>query len=111
MNSSGDQPSAEPAPAGSRRVRLPWLARLAVPLAAAAMLVVGAVLLARPVHQDSVGWFAYAPLSQQTFFPDSLPVMDPGKWTGLWLIGVGLLTLAFWAGFRTGRRTRRRRGA
>ncbi|MEC5189810.1 MULTISPECIES: hypothetical protein [unclassified Arthrobacter] len=111
MNSSGDQPSAEPGPAGSRRARLPWLARLAVPLGAAALLVAGAVLLARPVQQVSLGWFAYAPLSQQTFLPDSLLVMDPGRWTGIWLIGAGLLTLAFWAGFRTGRRTRRRGGA
>ncbi|XAS63665.1 hypothetical protein VUN84_15425 [Micrococcaceae bacterium Sec5.8] len=111
MSSSGDQPSAEPGPAGSRRAHLSWLARLAVPLGAAALLVVGAVLLARPVQQDSVGWFAYAPLSQQTFFPGSLLVMDQGSWTGIWLIVVGLLTLAFWAGFRTGRRTRRRGGA
>ncbi|MET3951621.1 hypothetical protein [Arthrobacter sp. UYEF36] len=102
MNSSGDQESAP-----SRQGRL---ARLAVPLLAVALLAAGVVFLSLPVRQEEFGWFAYAPLSQQTFAAPGLLIMDAGKWAGVVLVGLGLLTLAFWTGFRAGRRVSRHSG-
>jgi heme/copper-type cytochrome/quinol oxidase subunit 1 len=100
MNPMGDK---EPRPSRAGR-----LARVAAPLLALALLVAGIVLLSLPVRQESVGWFAYAPLSQQTFAAQSLLIMDAEKWAGVALTGAGLLTLAFWTGYRTGRQSRRR---
>ncbi|AOT02437.1 hypothetical protein [Arthrobacter sp. U41] len=79
------------------------LARLAVPLLAAALLAAGTVCLLQPVRQEDFGWFAYAPLSQQVFTGQGLVIMDAGKWAGVALVGLGLLTLAFWSGYRAGR--------
>lgn len=79
-----------------------------MPLVALALMLAGVVLLSVPVRQESFGWFAYAPLSQQTFVPQGMLIMDREKWTGVVLTGVGLLVLAFWSGFRAGRRTPRR---
>ncbi|MDN4644571.1 hypothetical protein [Arthrobacter sp. PsM3] len=84
------------------------LARFAVPFLAVALLAAGMVLLSLPVRQENFGWFAYAPLSQQAFVPQGLLIMDAEKWAGVVLAGVGLLTLAFWSGYRTGRQSRRR---
>ena len=82
------------------------LAGFAAPLLAVALLVAGAVLLSLPVRQENFGWFAYAPLSQQTFAGQGLLIMDAEKWTGVGLLGAGLLLLAFWSGYRTGRQPR-----
>lgn len=84
------------------------LARNAVPLLAVALLVAGAVLLSLPARQENFGWFAYAPLSEQVFAGQGLLVMDTEKWAGVGLLGAGLLVLAFWSGYRTGRRSRPR---
>ena len=92
MNPSGDRESG---PSRQRR-----LAGLAVPLLAVALLAAGAVFLSLPVRQEEFGWFAYAPLSQQVFAAPGLVVMDAEKWAGVVLAGLGLLTLAFWSGFR-----------
>lgn len=102
MTASGDQDSA---PSGQRR-----LARLAVPLLAVALLAAGAFFWSLPVRQEQFGWFAYAPLSQQTFAAPGLLIMDAEKWAGVVLVGLGLLTLAFWTGFRAGRRGSRHSG-
>jgi len=99
MNPLGDRESGPP--------RRPRPARLVVPLAAVALLAVGAVLLSMPVRQESFGWFAYAPLSQQTFATQGMLIMDSEKWAGVVLAGLGLVTLAFWSGYRAGRRPRR----
>ncbi|HSN36116.1 MAG TPA: hypothetical protein VLT34_07180, partial [Arthrobacter sp.] len=82
------------------------MAGFAAPLLAVALLVAGGVLLSLPVRQENFGWFAYAPLSQQTFAGQGLLVMDAEKWAGVGLLGAGLLMLAFWSGYRTGRRSR-----
>ncbi|SDL96531.1 hypothetical protein SAMN04487916_11955 [Arthrobacter sp. ov407] len=79
-----------------------------MPLAAAAMLLAGLVFLAQPVPQENFGWFAYAPLAEGPVVPQGLMFMGPAAWTGVTLIGVGLLVLAFWSGYRTGRQTRGR---
>lgn len=95
MSPPGDKKSA---PRPRRR-----LVRLAVPLLAVALMAAGAVFLTLPVRQETFGWFAYAPLSQQTFAAPGLLVMDAEKWTGAILVGLGVLMLAFWSGFRAGR--------
>ncbi|MFF2244917.1 hypothetical protein ACFVTM_12145 [Arthrobacter sp. NPDC058130] len=92
--------------AGRARKRL--LGRVAVPLTAAAMLLAGLVLLAQPVSSEDFGWFAYAPLATRPVVPQGLMFMGAETWTGVAFIGVGLLVLAFWSGYRTGRQTRDR---
>ncbi|MGO4192859.1 hypothetical protein AB4Y67_14445 [Arthrobacter sp. YAF17] len=115
MNPSGDGPAGgDPVgdgPSGDRQSgpsRATRLARVAVPLVALALILAGIVLLSVPVQQESFGWFAYAPLSQQTFVPQGMLIMDREKWAGVVLTGAGLLALTFWSGFRAGRRSRRR---
>ena len=49
----------------------------------------------------SVGWFAYAPLSEARFTPVS--GMDASGWGGL-LSAVGCVVLAFWTGLLIGER-------
>jgi heme/copper-type cytochrome/quinol oxidase subunit 1 len=71
----------------------------AVPLLlGAALLVAGIVLWFRT--SASFGWFAYAPLTDQTFVP-----VTPGPgWLSLVLAVVGAALLAGWTGFLLGRR-------
>ncbi len=98
-------------PRGNRssgRARKNLLGRVAVPLAAAAMMLAGLVFLAQPVSQEDFGWTAYAPLATGPVVPQGLMFMGPAAWTGVTLIGVGLLVLAFWSGYRTGRQGRGR---
>ena len=99
MNPSGERESGP-----SRQGRLSWLA---VPLLGAVLLAAGAVFLSLPVRQEEFGWFAYAPLSQQTVAVPGLLVMDAEKWAGVVLGCLGLLTLAFWSGVLAGRHSRR----
>lgn len=62
--------------------------------------------------QSSFGWFAYAPLSNETFSSRGLVFLDAGTKVGVTLTAAGLLVLAFWSGYRTARRrTARRRPA
>ncbi|WP_426989170.1 hypothetical protein [Pseudarthrobacter sp. Y6] len=82
---------------GLRRLR-----SLLVPLFAAAAVATGLAAVLAP--RQEIGWFAYAPLSNQTFTSDTIVLMDSGARTGYLLIAVGLLTLAFWLGYRLGLR-------
>lgn len=52
----------------------------------------------------TIGWFAYAPLSNQLFTGDGMAFVSQGTQTGLAVAVTGLLVLAFWAGYRIGRR-------
>ena len=90
------------------RVRKTLLGRVAVPLTAAAMLLAGLALLARPVTQEDFGWVAYAPLATGPVVLQGLMIMGPWIWAGVALISIGLLLLAFWSGYRTGRQARDR---
>lgn len=90
------------------RARKNPLGRVAVPLIAAAMLVAGLVFLAQPVSQEDFGWVAYAPLPTGPVVLQGLMIMGPWTWAGVALIGIGLLLLAFWSGYRTGRQARDR---
>lgn len=94
---------------GNRRAggaRKNAIGRVAVPLVAAAMLLAGLVLLAQPVSSEDFGWFAYTPLATGPVVPQGLMFMGAETWAGIALIGVGLLVLAFWSGYRTGRQAR-----
>jgi hypothetical protein len=51
-----------------------------------------------------VGWFAYAPLSNAPFSANGAAFITQGTQAGLAIMGAGLLVLAFWAGYRVGRR-------
>ncbi|MHA7298923.1 hypothetical protein [Pseudarthrobacter sp. MDT3-1] len=78
-----------------------WLPLLA-PLLAAAAVATGLAAILAP--RQEIGWFAYAPLSNQTFTADTIVLMDSGARAGYLLIAMGLLTLAFWLGYRLGLR-------
>ncbi|MBO1268646.1 hypothetical protein [Arthrobacter cavernae] len=57
---------------------------------------------------SNVGWFAYAPLSNETFTVNGGAFVSQGTQTGLIVAVLGLLVLAFWAGHRIGRQRSRR---
>jgi hypothetical protein len=95
MNPLGDD-RARP----GRRRQL--IAALAAPLLAASLLLAGLILTSLPVRTENFGWFAYAPLSQQTFQLQGLLMIGPEAWTGIAMISLGLLILAFWSGYRVG---------
>jgi heme/copper-type cytochrome/quinol oxidase subunit 1 len=82
---------------------------LAVPVLAASLLLAGLVLASLPVSSRDVGWFAYAPLSQQAFQLQGLVMIGAEAWTGIAMISLGLLILAFWSGYRVGSRRRQAR--
>lgn len=92
--------------AGSGRRKL--VADLAAPLLSALLLLAGLALTSLPVRTEDFGWFAYAPLSQQTFQLQGLVMIGPEAWTGLAMMGLGLLLLAFWSGYRLGSARRSR---
>jgi heme/copper-type cytochrome/quinol oxidase subunit 1 len=52
----------------------------------------------------SIGWFAYAPLSNQLFSGSGMAFVSQGTQIGLAVAVTGLLVLAFWAGLRIGGR-------
>ena len=56
------------------------------------------------LNRDFTGWFAYAPLSNKPFTANGAAFITQGTQAGLALMGAGLLVLAFWAGYRVGRR-------
>ncbi|MCU1523058.1 MAG: hypothetical protein JWM01_2388 [Arthrobacter sp.] len=94
---------------GHDRVRPGWrklVADLAAPLLAVSLLLAGLILTSLPVRSQDFGWFAYAPLSQQTFQLQGLVLIGPEAWAGIAMISLGLLILAFWSGYRVGSRSR-----
>ena len=74
----------------------------AAPLAGLAAVLVG--VLVAWLNRDYVGWFAYALLSNTTFTANGAALITQGTQVGLAIVGLGLLTIAFWAGYRIGRR-------
>lgn|GEM_PF-1849807 len=56
-----------------------------------------------------VGWFAYAPLANEPFYPPGYTFIGPMTQAGLVSAVVGLMLLAFWAGaVWAGRRAEKR---
>lgn len=66
--------------------------------------VLAGVVIAKSNETASFGWFAYAPLSNQTFAGGGAAFVSQGTQVGLTIAVLGLLLLAFWAGYRIGRR-------
>lgn len=82
--------------------------RTKVPGAALPLLGVVAVLagvLIAYLNRDFTGWFAYAPLSNKPFTANGAAFITQGTQIGLAVMVAGLLLLAFWAGYRLGRRS------
>ncbi|MFF2345665.1 hypothetical protein [Pseudarthrobacter sp. NPDC058119] len=82
--------------------------RAKVPAAAVPLLGVVAVLagvLIAYLNRDFTGWFAYAPLSNKPFIANGAALVTQGTQIGLAVMVAGLLLLAFWAGYRLGRRS------
>lgn len=67
------------------------------------LVVIGIVVAATTPREVSFGWFAYAPLSETMFSPGTMVVI-PGLATAAALIVLGLLVLAFCAGWAVARR-------
>ncbi|MET4539594.1 heme/copper-type cytochrome/quinol oxidase subunit 1 [Arthrobacter bambusae] len=79
------------------------LATVVVPLLGLIAVVAG-VIVAWSNLETNVGWFAYAPLSNEVFVGDNGSFVSKGTQLGVAVSGAGLLVLAFWAGLATGRR-------
>ncbi|MFF1251745.1 hypothetical protein ACFVYC_04515 [Pseudarthrobacter sp. NPDC058329] len=92
ISTSGEREPSQPA----KRVTA------VLPFAGAAAVLVGGLIAY--LNRDFVGWFAYAPLSNEPFSGSGMAFVTQGTQIGLAVAVVGLLVLAFWAGFRTGRK-------
>ncbi|WP_307423218.1 hypothetical protein [Pseudarthrobacter defluvii] len=84
----------------SKRAKVP---AAVVPLLGVVTMVVGC-FVAWSNRNSYVGWFAYAPLSNEVFTANGMAFISPGTQIGLAIMVAGLLVLAFWAGYRVGRR-------
>jgi heme/copper-type cytochrome/quinol oxidase subunit 1 len=80
------------------------LSSAVVPLAGVVAEVVG-IFAAWSNRNTSIGWFAYAPLSNQEFTGNGTAFVSQGTQIGLAIVVAGLLVLAFWAGLKFGRRS------
>ncbi len=93
----------EPAPG-----RVDWgrVAGILIPVTAILMVLLGTAIILVAGSEASFGWFAYAPLSNTTFLPEGMVYLGASSRAGMGLCGAGLVVLAFWTGYRTGRRRR-----
>lgn len=83
------------------------LAVVVAPLLGLVAVIVG-LIVAWNGTNETIGWFAYAPLSDNVFQPSGGSFVSRGSQLGLAVTGAGLLVLAFWAGLAIGRRQVRR---
>lgn len=88
-------------PEPSKRTRL---SAVVVPLLGVAALLVGCIVAWNQQATASFGWFAYAPLSNDMFNGSGMVFVTQGTQIGLGIAVLGLLVLAFWAGYRSGQR-------
>ena len=84
--------------------RTKWRA-VVVPSLAVAMALAG--ILIAWLNRNASFTFAYAPNSNRPFTGIGADLITEGTQAGLAIAVVGLLVLAFWAGFRMGRRPAR----
>ena len=75
----------------------------AVGIAGAIVALVGMIALLIPAPAATFGWVAYQPLAETVFLPPAL--LTPTTIWGALAITVGLIVVAFSAGFLVGRRT------
>ncbi|UKA70647.1 hypothetical protein [Arthrobacter sp. FW306-06-A] len=90
-------------PDGNRPSKRAKVTAAVVPLLGVAIAVVGCIV-AWSNRNSNVGWFAYAPLSNEVFSGNGIAFMSQGTQIGIAIMVAGLLVLAFWAGYSVGRR-------
>lgn len=75
-------------------------------LAVAVLVVVAGLVIAiiSDAQPISFGWVAYAPLSGDVFDPNNARLVSGSTATGLVIMTIGLLAVAFWAGLTVGAR-------
>ncbi|MBM7412897.1 heme/copper-type cytochrome/quinol oxidase subunit 1 [Clavibacter michiganensis] len=67
--------------------------------------VAGAVTLGVGLLQPAAtGWFAYAPLSGESFVPTGVHLVSTAALVSAAVLAVGVVALALWWGIRIGRR-------
>jgi heme/copper-type cytochrome/quinol oxidase subunit 1 len=89
---------------GERKPRKPGrLSAAVLPVVGIVAVLVGC-LVAWSNANAGIGWFAYAPLSNQLFAGNGVAFVSQGTQIGVAVAVAGLLVLAFWAGYRIGRR-------
>jgi heme/copper-type cytochrome/quinol oxidase subunit 1 len=96
-----------PGEQGPERRGWPLAARLAVPVVAILVTILGTAMLLLARSEASFGWFAYAPISNATFTPPGLVYLGSSARIGMALCAVGLVLLSFWTGYQMGRSRRR----
>jgi heme/copper-type cytochrome/quinol oxidase subunit 1 len=74
-----------------------------VPFVGVVIMVVGC-FVAWSNRNSYMGWFAYAPLSNEVFSGNGVAFISQGTQIGLGIMVAGLLVVAFGAGYRMGRR-------
>lgn len=87
----------------------PWRARLSAaipPVVGLVAVLVGCFIAWSNASTETMGWFAYAPLSNEVFTGNGITFVSQGTQIGLAVAIAGLLVLAFWAGYRIGRRAK-----
>lgn len=77
-----------------------------LPIVASACGVGGAILLATPAPAASFGWFAYVPLSSESFMPAGR-FFTPLQFLGLGVLVFALVGVTLSLGWRLGRRSNR----
>ncbi|WP_157487945.1 MULTISPECIES: hypothetical protein [unclassified Leifsonia] len=75
----------------------------AVGIAGGIVAVAGMIALLVPAPVPTFGWAAYQPLAETVFLPS--PLLTPTTMWGVLALVVGLIVVAFSAGFIVGRRT------
>lgn len=93
-NTSGEHNTPQPA----RKVRAAVVPLLGL------LIVLAGVAVAWTSLNTEVGWFAYAPLSNEVFVGNNGSFLSKETQLGVAMSVVGLLVLAFWAGLAIGRR-------
>ncbi|WP_461172638.1 hypothetical protein M1D93_16925 [Arthrobacter sp. Z1-9] len=91
-------------PGEHTRPRTARLRGAVLPIAALAVVLAGCFIAWSNSQNVSFGWFAYAPLDNEPFSGSGLSFVTPGTQAGLAIAVAGLLVLAFWAGYRIGRK-------
>ncbi|UVJ38896.1 hypothetical protein [Arthrobacter sp. CJ23] len=79
-----------------------------VPILGLAAVLAGCVFAWNSATSD-IGWFAYAPLSNKIVTGNGTIFVSQGTQIGIVVAALGLLLLAFWAGYRIGRQRPARR--
>jgi heme/copper-type cytochrome/quinol oxidase subunit 1 len=71
-----------------------------VPALGVLLVTAGVVVALATPRETSIGWFAYAPLSDAVFLPAGTLLVRGEQLIAAALVVLGLLVLAFWTGTR-----------